>query len=113
MTLSMCSQKEANPENELLGTWNRTDGNYSLVISDLKEAGQLVVQYLNPAPINVGRAAWRIHQGKVQVYIELRDENYPGSIYQLSYEEASDQLMGTYYQAVTRQTYEVQFERKE
>jgi hypothetical protein len=43
---SMCSQKEANPEQKLLGTWNRTDGDYFLVINQVEEEGQLEVEYL-------------------------------------------------------------------
>jgi hypothetical protein len=109
----MCSQKEANPEQKLLGTWNRTDGDYFLVINQVEEEGQMEVEYLNPSPINVGRSAWRINEDWVQIYVELRDENYPGSLYQLNYDAASDQLTGTYYQAVARQTYEVRFARKE
>jgi hypothetical protein len=110
---SLCSQKEANPEQKLLGTWNRTDGDYFLVINQVEEEGQMEVEYLNPSPINVGRSAWRINEDWVQIYVELRDENYPGSLYQLNYDAASDQLTGTYYQAVARQTYEVRFARKE
>ena len=48
----------------------------------------------------------------LQLYVELRDENYPGSLYQLSYDPESDVLYGSYYQAVSRQTYEVYFTRK-
>jgi len=38
------------------------------------------------------------------VFIELRDVNYPGSTYSLTYEPASDQLKGIYYQAVDTAT---------
>src|SRR5690349_10593320 len=34
-----------------------------------------------------------------KVFVELRDVNYPGSIYTLTYEASSDQLKGIYYQA--------------
>jgi hypothetical protein len=35
-----------------------------------------------------------------QVVVELRDVNYPGSTYTLTYDPGTDRLTGTYYQAV-------------
>jgi hypothetical protein len=45
------------------------------------------------------------------VFVELRDVNYPGSTYTLQYDAASDRLMGTYFQAVAKQTFRIEFAR--
>ena len=47
----------------------------------------------------------------VKVFIELRDANYPGSTYNLTYDPQSDQLQGIYYQAALQQQFEVVFLR--
>jgi hypothetical protein len=47
----------------------------------------------------------------LRVFIELRDVNYPGSTYQLTYDPADDRLKGSYYQAALQETYEVAFAR--
>ena len=44
-------------------------------------------------------------------FIELRDVNYPGSTYTLTYDLASDQLKGIYFQAAEQQRFEVAFVR--
>jgi hypothetical protein len=43
--------------------------------------------------------------------LELRDANYPGSFYNLRYDPKNDRLMGTYFQAVQRETYDIEFVR--
>ena len=40
-----------------------------------------------------------------------RQTNYPGSTYTLTYDPASDQLKGVYYQAVEKQQFPVAFLR--
>ena len=54
---------------------------------------------------------WSPKQGKVTVYVELRDIYYPGSKCDLQYEPGSDRLKGTYFQAVQRETYNIEFVR--
>ena len=49
--------------------------------------------------------------GTTEIFIELRDENYPGSQYRLKYDAATDWLEGTYFQAVEQETYAVYFTR--
>jgi hypothetical protein len=109
--VASCNSGEKNIENKLKGKWLRTDGPYTIEIKEVKAEGNLSVEYFNPNPINVGRAGWRIKNEELQIYMELRDENYPGSIYQLTYTKEADILSGTYYQAVSRQTFEVRFKR--
>jgi hypothetical protein len=47
----------------------------------------------------------------MKVFIELRDVNYPCSTYFLTYDPASDQLKGIYYQAVENHRFSVDFVR--
>lgn len=103
--------KSNNAEEKVVGEWLRTDGPYTIKIMELLPEGKLNAEYLNPNKINVGRAAWRVEDDIIQIYVELRDENYPGSIYQLEFDEEKEQLWGTYYQAVSRQTFEVSFDK--
>jgi uncharacterized protein (DUF2147 family) len=100
------------PELEkLVGRWERPDGGYIVEIKGVDPSGKLDVAYFNPNPINVSRAvAWR-DQGTTKLVIELRDEKYPGCIYNLKHDPQSDQLYGQYYQAALQQTFDVAFAR--
>lgn len=69
---------------KLKGSWVRDDGGYTIDIKEVKENGKLDVEYLNPKPIQIGQSGWRIKDGYLQVYLELQDKNYPGSLYQLT-----------------------------
>jgi hypothetical protein len=97
---------------KLLGKWQRPDGGYVLELSSAAPEGQLKAAYFNPRPINVARAQWKLAEGRLQVFVELRDVNYPGSTYTLSYDPAPDRLKGIYFQAVQQQQFEVEFVRK-
>jgi hypothetical protein len=96
---------------KLEGRWQRGDGGYVLDIRGADADGKLTAVYLNPRPINVARAEASIEGGPLKVFIELRDVNYPGSTYQLTYDPSGDRLLGTYFQATLRETYEVEFGR--
>ena len=48
----------------------------------------------------------------IKVAVELRDQNYPGCLYKLTYLADKDRLVGTYFQAQMQQTYEVEFVRE-
>lgn len=100
------------PSGELEGSWLRSDGTYSIKISDVKDDGQMTAEYFNPGPINVAEAKWELIGKKIQVFVKMQDKNYPGSYYRLSYNEKSRKLIGTYYQAVQQQTFDVSFEKK-
>ncbi len=101
---------EINPL-KLAGKWLRADGGYVLELADVGFGGTLTASYRNPNPINVSRAAWRLEEGLVIVFVELQDVNYPGSTYTLAYFPDRDALAGYYYQAAQGQSYEVVFER--
>jgi hypothetical protein len=73
--------------------------------------GDLDAGYFNPRPINVSKAEASAQEGKVRVFIELYDEGYPGSTYDLTYDPRSDVLLGNYFQAAIRQNFDVVFVR--
>ena len=95
----------------LAGRWARPDGGYILELRNIHKDGGLDAFYFNPRPIKVFQAVWTRREGKISVMVELRDVNYPGSTYNLQYDPETDRLKGTYFQAVERQTFDVQFVR--
>lgn len=95
----------------LVGRWQRTDGGYAIDIQSVAANGEMQAGYFNPRPIKVGRAEAFEKEGKAQMYLELRDVNYPGSYYSLAFNPASGMLAGIYFQATQRETYEVEFVR--
>lgn len=99
-------------EGKLLGSWVRTDSPYEIRILELRSDGNILAGYFNPNSINVGRANWSKSDAVLSVYIELQDQNYPGSNYVLRYLPDQDALVGKYFQAVEGATYDVSFSRK-
>ena len=95
----------------LIGQWVRPDGGYILEIKEIGKDGTLKAAYYNPRPINVARAEFSRKDGSLTIFIELRDVNYPGSKYNLKYDPRTDGLIGTYFQAVQGETYDVEFTR--
>ena len=95
----------------LKGRWARLDGDYVLEIRSVDVDGQLRAAYYNPAPIKVSRAEVKMDGAAVKIFVELNDYNYPGCKYNLTYIPKQDRLVGTYYQAALRETYDVMFER--
>ncbi len=103
---------EASPDwQKLKGKWLRPDGGYIIEIKRVDDSGKMEAAYFNPKPIHVARAEASRVGGILRVFIELRDVNYPGSTYTLTYEPGSDQLKGIYFQAVQKQSYDVVFTR--
>jgi hypothetical protein len=98
-------------EQRMVGRWVRPDGGYILELKEIAKDGSLKAVYFNPQPINVAKAELIRKDGKLTVFIELRDVNYPGSKYNLQYDPKTDRLIGTYFQAVQGETYEIEFVR--
>lgn len=96
---------------KLKGRWQRPDGGYILEVRSIAPNGSMDSAYFNPKSIHVARAEASADGDAAKVFIELRDVNYPGSSYALTYDSASDQLKGIYYQAVERQRFPVTFAR--
>ena len=104
--------KKAVDKNTLIGDWMRTDAQYLIRITKVNDDGTMTAQYFNPNPINVGSANWEQSYGNLKVIIELRDINYPGSKYTLSYLPDRDMLAGEYFQAVEGLNFYVEFTRR-
>jgi hypothetical protein len=95
----------------LTGRWARTDGGYMLMVHKVEADGKANVGYFNPNPIRVSDAQASQADGALKLFVELRDEGYPGCTYRLTYDKAKDQLVGVYYQAAQQQSYDIVFER--
>jgi hypothetical protein len=96
---------------KLKGQWVRPDGGYVLDIKSVNAEGGIDIAYLNPNPIHVSKAQASIKAGKLELFIELRDTNYPGNYYTLTYDAAHDQLVGVYYHLGIQQQFDVIFVR--
>jgi hypothetical protein len=93
------------------GRWRRDDGGYVLELREASPQGEFDARYFNPQPIHVGRAAWRLAAGKVQLLVELRDRGYDGSTYLLQHSAEGDRLVGTYTMPTQGQSFDVTFVR--
>jgi uncharacterized protein (DUF2147 family) len=96
----------------LTGAWVRPDGGYVIVIKSVGPGGELQAMYFNPNPLPFAKAQATREGGAIRAQFELRAGGYNGSTYELRYDPATDRLTGTYYQAVAKQSFEVQFARK-
>jgi len=95
----------------LMGRWQRTDGGYVIEIRSIAPDGKISAGYFNPRPINVENAQASMHKKQIKVEVKLRDVGYPGSAYTLIYVPEKDALLGSYFQAVSRQYFDVLFVR--
>jgi hypothetical protein len=96
----------------LAGRWVRPDGGYVISIKAVDAGGELDASYANPSPLPFSIAKATRDGSELKLFFELRAGGYNGSTYTLTYDAASDQLKGVYYQAVARQRFEVVFDRK-
>jgi hypothetical protein len=111
-TNAVAAAPKPNPALEkITGRWERPDGGYVLELRAVDAEGRVDAGYYNPSPINVSGARVYTEGGATKVFVELRDVNYPGCTYKLTYDAKTDQLFGQYYQATMQQTYEVTFAR--
>jgi hypothetical protein len=95
----------------LNGRWLRPDGGYILEIRAVDPKGTIDAGYFNPNPINIAKAEATRDGSKLNVFVELRAPNYPGSTYTLTYDPQQDQLRGIYFQAVEQQSFNIFFVR--
>ena len=105
------SEQKGGDKKLLLGDWTRTDSPYQIIITEVLTDGRMKTGYFNPKSIRVAEAVWTYTPSGLQIYVELRDQNYPGSNYNLLYVPDRDVLTGDYYQAVEGATYPVEFAR--
>jgi hypothetical protein len=121
LSLTSCGDEKTPPPDKptvevdpgkLVGNWLRPDGGYVIEILDVHDQGTLNARYLNPQPINIAQAEWKVEDNRIRIYIKFDDVNYPGSTYTLDYFPDRDQLIGAYFQATQQQTYYVEFIRQ-
>lgn len=93
------------------GAWQRTDGGYWLRVQGAASAAGLNVEYRNPRPIHVARSELRPVTGGHELIVELRDAGYPGSTYTLRHNADADTLVGVYFHAGLKQSFNVKFVR--
>jgi hypothetical protein len=93
----------------LVGRWQRPDGGYVIDIREVTANGKIPAAYFNPLPINVSQAEAAREENTLKVFIELRDVNYPGATYRLTFDPVSDRLQGVYFQLVLQQSFEIFF----
>lgn len=96
----------------LQGSWQRTDGSYSIKVSAIQNDGRVDAEYFNPRPIHIAKATVSTQKGLTRLLVQLQDKGYEGSTYTLYYYAEKDALAGFYYQAVLDRTYKVIFLRK-
>ena len=96
----------------LLGAWQRTDGNYIILVRSVGAFGQLDAMYINPRQLPFSKAVATREGDMLRATFELRAGGYDGSVYELAYDRGTDRLVGNFYQAVAKQRFDVVFERK-
>ncbi|MEJ2477505.1 MAG: hypothetical protein P8Y40_08405 [Desulfobacterales bacterium] len=96
----------------ITGEWAWTDGNYTILVRDIKTDGSADVGYFNPGKIHVAESNISIQEGLIKLFVKLEDKGYPGSTYTLYYYAEKDALVGYYYQAAMNKTFKVIFLRK-
>jgi hypothetical protein len=106
------SQTRTGEYKKLLGKWMRTDGSYTLRVRNVKPDGTVEAGYFNPREIHIAEAGVSEWKGLLKLFVKLQDEGYPGSTYTLYYYAEKDALVGFYYHAAMKQTFEVVFIRK-
>lgn len=108
---SFGQQKEQVDQRLLVGEWSRTETPCLLKITETLDNGKLELSYFNVKSINTGKAYWLIKGTFLSLYVELLDENNPGSYYKLNYNVERDVLVGDYFEVVEGVTYPVEFVR--
>ena len=98
---------------KLIGRWNRTDGNYTIEISPIKNSKTVRAAYYNPKPIHIFQTKITSQNEAIKIFIKLQDEGYPGSTYTLHYLPSDDILKGNYFHAGLQQQFPVLFNRKQ
>jgi hypothetical protein len=101
----------AHDTQQVIGRWVRSDGGYYLEFHYNEKDGKFTAAYYNPRPINVSKTELNHDKDTINIFVELRDVNYPGSTYALEYDTGTDRLTGTYFQAVNEVTYAIEFIR--
>lgn len=108
---SFGQQNEQVDQRLLVGEWSRTGTPCQIKITEALDNGKLELTYFNLKSINTGKTYWLIKGTFLSIYVELLDENNPGSYYKLNYNKERDMLVGDYFEVVDGITYLVEFVR--
>jgi hypothetical protein len=111
VVLSSFGQQVQLDQRLLVGEWSRTETPCLIKITEALDNGKLELTYFNLKSINTGKAYWLIKGTFLSIYVELLDENNPGSYYKLNYNSERDILVGDYFDVVDGLTYPVEFVR--
>jgi hypothetical protein len=111
-TAAISTERETPDFDKLLGSWVRPDGGYVIRVRKIHPDGKVDAAYSNPRPIHISRSRAAEIDGMIELLIELQDQGYPGSTYELRYDPEYDVLAGVYFQAVIQQRFDVVFQRK-
>jgi hypothetical protein len=110
--LSSFGQKQGQVDQRLLvGEWSRIETPYQIKITDVLDNGKLELTYFDLKSINTGKTYWLLKGTFLSIYVELLDENNPGSYYKLNYNSERDVLVGDYFEVIDGITYPVEFVR--
>lgn len=93
---------------DFVGEWLRQDGTYKLTVA-IDAEGRVTAKYFNPKPIKVESASFSGEGQETILTIVLRDEGYPGSTYQLTYNSSYLILVGKYVMPQSGQKHDVYF----
>lgn len=96
----------------LKGAWLRPDGGYVIAIRSIAPNGEVDAMYYNPTILPFAGAQAVRDGATLRLSFRLQAGGYAGSTYELTFDPASDRLVGTYYQAVAKQKFDVYFVRK-
>ena len=98
-------------DSALPGKWVRPDGGYELHVQEIQPDSTATVTYHNPSPIRIGEARLEEKDGKPTLFVRFDDpaKGYPGSTYNLTLQDGI--LSGTYFQAPSKQTFDIVFVR--
>ena len=110
-TNTSASREALSSFEKLKGRWLRAEGSYIVEVRSVEASGKMNAAYFNPRPINVAKAEAMKAGEDLKVFVELRDVNYPGSTYTLTYQPETDRLAGTYFHALSGQNMDVEFTR--
>ena len=92
------------------GLWILTDAPYVIELrSTLGSGVSLQAKYFNPKPVNVEKTETIEKNAQLHVLVVLKDVNYQGSYYFLSYNREKDILQSNYFHAASQQKYKVNF----
>lgn len=112
VTLSSFGQQQAQVDQRLLvGEWSRTETPCLMKITEVHDNGKLELAYFDLKSINTGKTYWLLKGTFLSLYVELLDENHPGSYYKLNYNAERDMLVGDYFEVMDGLTYAVEFTR--